>query len=261
MDVLTNKLVDFGNRCRHTPDCPQLFSRPQSQKKTFSTLHIATENLAEYYHHPIDSWLPNLHAIRETRRRQRSERREAIASIARVMVNHLDMASMKIVRAFNGELVEMSVKELAIKANIHLRRAERALRDLRHANYLELKYRVEHLPDGTIKPKVAIKRLTALFFYHLGISFEKLKKESERAKAQFKRFNKKARMKAAELKSTTEQFFGSFLKKPNYRPKRPYHETPEYKRRQADLWYQLQQQHPDWTHEAIKSHAESLLRG
>lgn len=250
----------IGNRCGHIPECPQLFARPEKQKKTYSSIHIATEHLAEYYHQPIDNWLPNIHAIRDTKRQQRSERREAIASIARVMVNHIDMASMKIVRAFNGDLVEMSVKELAKKAHIHIRRAERALTDLRHANYLELQYRVEHMPDGTIKPKIAIKRLTALFFYHLGISFEKLKQESERAKAQFKKFNKKARMKAAEVKFATGNFFGRFLKKPGYKPKRPYKEHPELKRKQTDLWYQLRQKHPDWNLQQIKTHAEQLLK-
>jgi DNA-binding transcriptional ArsR family regulator len=248
-----------GNKCGHIRQCPQFFVRPAEQKKTYSSLHIASEHLTEYYFQPVDNWLPNIHAIRDSKRQQRSERREAISAMAGVMVNHLDMATMKIMRVYKGELVEMSVKELAQKASLHLRRAERALKDLREAGYLELQYRVEHMPDGTIKPKIAIKRLTALFFYHLGISFEKLRKECERARAQFKRFNKKARMKAAEMKAGTEGFFSRFLKKTGYQPRNTVKKSSERARREAQLWHQLRQEHPDWTLTQIKQQAQATL--
>lgn len=236
---------------------PKFFVRPQEQKKTYSSIHTASQHLTEYYYQPVDNWLPNLNSMRNSERQQRSERREAIAAISAVMVNHVDMATMKIVRLFNKQLVPLSIKELATKAGINVRRAERALKDLKSAGYLELQYRVEHMPDGTIKPLIAIKRLSATFFYHLGVSFEKLQHECERAKKQLAKFSKKARMKAAELKANTQDFFGRFLKKPAYRPRRA--KNPGHTQNEMAMWQQLMKEHPDWSSIQIKAEAKRRL--
>lgn len=241
-----------GNRCGHIPEAPQLYIRPKEQKKTYSSIHIATERLEEYYYQPVNNWLPNLHLRRKTLRQQRSERREAVLALASVMVNHVDMATMRVVRLFNNKLVELSIKELAAKAHIHLRRAERALKDLKEAGYIDLQYRVEHCADGTIKPKIAIKRLSALFFYHLGVSFEKLKKEGDRAKKHLAKFSKHARMKASEFKGASTSFFKSFGNRPLFkRPAKANSDITQNKRR-AEFAYTLKINHPDWGIDKIK---------
>jgi hypothetical protein len=244
-----------GNRCGHVRELPRFYARPEEHKKTFDILHRASERLQEYYFDPIDNWLPCLNYARESERRQRSERREAIVAISAVMLNALDIASLGIVRLNKGNLEPLSIKQLAERAGIGERRAERAIYDLKRAKYLELDYRYETLPNGEIKPLIAIKRLSALFFYHLGITYEKLQQVQAYARKKLARFNKQARMTAEEAKHTTKQFFNKFLKRPQYKPVKTSHSNP-ISVEEVLRWQELMRQHPDWSPEQIKQAAK-----
>lgn len=267
MDILTTNIAEniagYGNRCGHVPHAPMIYTRPTENRKTYSSIHTAQRNLSEYYFKPLTSWLPHLFLARRSTRQQRSERREAIASIASVMANYVDLASMKIVRLYNKELIPLSVKELASKAGVHIRRAERAIKDLRESGYLELEYRYERNDEGDIVPKVAIKRLSTLFFFHLGVTYEKLKREIDRAKKHAAKFNKKARMKLAQLNESSNTLLNHMLPSSPATGKRKSYRQKEADRvlekQRVQLIWQLKQQHPDLPIEQIKKKAESLM--
>lgn len=241
----------FGNRCGHIRELPRFYARPEEHKKTYDIIHIAAERVQDYYWNPVENWLPNLSYARSTTRQQRSERREAIAAITSIMLNSLDLATFRIIRLFNGTPIPLSVKEIATKAGIGERRVERAIFDLKRAGYLEVNYRYESLPSGQIKPLVAIKSFSSSFFYHLGITYEKLEQVRLFAKNRLKKFNRKLQMAAAEAKSA----FRGFASKLEFRPTKNYN-TPKTSIDEIIRWQKLREEHPDWSPEQIKAAAK-----
>ena len=159
------------------------YTRPDTHKKTYDIIHRSCEKLKEYYFEPKDSWLPNLEYARDSNRQTRSERREAIAIVGQVMLNHMDMASLKVAFWKRESHYPISIELISQLANIGPKTLRESLR--RHETSrlpLTFEYRVQNaLPDGSIKPMVAIKKIAKLFFYHLGISFDKLNRCQEYA--------------------------------------------------------------------------------
>ena len=172
----TSPGVSWGNGCAHRVDAPRFFERSTRQKRTYDVIHFCLANLQRYYFSPHE-WLPNLTFARTSTRQQRSERREAIASVAQVLVNSVDMSSLYIASLKDGKKQPLSVVSIAKAANISQRRCERALLDLKRAGYLELLYRSRlDKTTGELRAQVAFKRFSRLFFYHLGITYNKLQR-------------------------------------------------------------------------------------
>jgi len=252
----------------HNPMAPCFYERPQHHKRTYDVLHFACERLKEYYFEPRDNWLPNLEFARDSNRQTRSERREAIAAVGQVMANYVDMATLKVAFWKKEGSYPISVELLAQLAKLSRRRCERALVDMKRAGYLEFDYRVKTLADGSLQPMVAIKRLAKLFFYHLGISFEKLRQVQEYAKKKFAKFSKKLRMQTAASKGALHDLFGRGRKR-GTGPKKPFSDTSitttgppkdlAQKKRYGELLYLLSQQYPDWPHDKVRTEANMML--
>ena len=252
----------------HIPSNPRFYERPQHHKRTYDVLHIACERLKDYYFQPRDNWLPNLEFARDSTRQTRSERREAIAAVGQVMANFVDMASLKVAFFKQQGSYPISVELLAQLAKLSRRRCERALADMKRAGYLAFEYRVKTLPDGSLQPMVAIKKLAKLFFYHLGISFEKLQQVQDYAKKKLAKMSKKLRMQLAANKDALQ---GLFRKGHNRAagPKKPFSDTPiastgppvdmNQKKRYGELLYLLSQQYPDWSHDKVRTEAHKML--
>ena len=254
--------------CEHLPDAPKFFERPSHHKRTYDVLHRACERLKEYYFDPRDNWLPNLEFARDSNRQTRSERREAIAAVGQVMANYVDMASLKVAFWKKEGSYPISVELLAKLAKLSRRRCERALSDMKRAGYLEFEYRVKTLSDGTLQPMVAIKKLAKLFFYHLGISFEKLQQVQDYAKKKLAKLSKKLRMQTAASKDALRNLFGAGRKRSN-KPQKLFGDTAtsstrppkelSQKKRYAELLYLLHQQYPDWPHDKLRTEAHNML--
>lgn len=252
----------------HLPDAPKFYERPQHHKRTYDVLHFACERLKEYYFQPRDNWLPNLEFARDSHRQTRSERREAIAAVGQVMANYVDMATLKVAFWKQDGSYPVSVELLSKLAKLSRRRCERALADMKRAGYLAFEYRVKTLPDGTLQPMVAIKKLAKLFFYHLGISFEKLQQVQDYAKKKLAKLSKKLRMQAAASKDALSGLFGTGQKRRN-KPHTVFGQAaipstgppPDLtqKKRYAEMLYLLHQQYPDWPHDKIRLEAKKML--
>lgn len=257
------------NECSHAPLNPRFYERPQHHKRTYDVLHFACERLKEYYFQPRDNWLPNLEFARDSNRQTRSERREAIAAVGQVMANYVDMATLKIAFWKKEGSYPISVELLAKLANLSRRRCERALADMKRAGYLEFEYRVKTLPDGTLKPMVAIKKLARLFFFHLGITIDKLNQVQEYAKKKLAKISKRLRMQTEASKDALANLFGAGRNKHKTGPRAIFSGEPpkttgppttlSQKKRYAELIYLLFQQYPDWPHEKIRIEAQKML--
>ena len=248
---------------------PRFYERPQHHKRTYDVLHFACQHLKEYYFEPRDNWLPNLEFARDSNRQTRSERREAIAAVGQVMANYVDMATLKVAFWKKEGSYPISVELLAQLAKLSRRRCERALADMKRAGYLEFDYRVKTLADGSLQPMVAIKRLAKLFFYHLGISFEKLQQVQEYAKKKFAKFSKKLRMQTAASKGALSDLFGGGHKKRGTGPKKVFSDSHvtttgppkdlSHRKRFSEILYLLYQQNPDWPHDKLRTEANKML--
>ena len=252
--------------CKHAPTEPVFYERPTHHKRTYDVLHFACERLKQYYFQPRDNWLPNLEFAKDSPRQTRSERREAIAAVGQVMANFVDMATLKVAFYQQQGSYPISVALLAQLAQLSRRRCERALSDMKRAGYLQFEYRVKTLKDGTLQPMVAIKKLAKLFFYHLGISFEKLQQVQDYAKKKLAKVSKKLRMQAAVGKDRLQGLFTPNRQRGNG-PQRLFNQPPNtrgsppeaHRRRLGELWVLLKQRYPSWSVDKIKTEAQQML--
>lgn len=157
----------YGNHCGHVPESPRLYTRPAYKKKTYDILTDAQDNLKSYYFEP-KKWLTN---IDETRFRvttgdrmgqQRTESREAVAAIAGVILDHLDLDTMNVVKYKKGKPRDMSIYDIAEKANLTYERCWRALMVLQNSSYVTSQQEKVNV--------VALKRVSLQLLHHLGIS-------------------------------------------------------------------------------------------
>jgi len=120
-------------------------------------------------------------------------RLEACITVAQTLVYFTDFETGYVGKFCKktGEFKHMSIGSIAYYAGIGLRRTKRALEDLTITFYFESKKRVRRLSEMMFKSYTSIKKLTAKFFYHLGIKEKTLKKikrfkEQQRAEIQSK---------------------------------------------------------------------------
>jgi len=184
-----------GNRCNHDPLFPKFFERSKYSKSTYDILHQAMEATQDYYDDPKNH-LERIFYSRESDRKQRSESREAVSLVSQVIFNHLDLASMQVVKyTKDGELIPMSVNQIAEEAGINERRTYRALDVLKIAGYIEFEYRNKKTGDEIIALR-SIKRVSMLIFEHLGIARDKVAKCITYAREQAEKLVKKASKEA-----------------------------------------------------------------
>ena len=184
----------YGNRCGHTKQAPKLYHRPEHHKPTHMILHRCIERFSEWYKRPEIGYLESFCEMKQTQRR--SERREALASIGRVIMSHLDLSSMCPVQFTKNGNKQLSVKTIADRAGVSLRRAYRVMYDLKQAGYIDIKEQHRYEADGSIKSVVAIKRISAQLLYQLGITVQALSKAKQHAE----RFNKSVVKKIKKAK-------------------------------------------------------------
>lgn len=157
----------YGNHCGHVPEEPRLYIRPAYKKKTYDILTDAQDNLSKYYDEP-KKWLTNIDETRfngETGNRmgqQRTESREAVAAVAGVILDHLDLDTMNVVKYKKGKPFDMSIYDIAEKSNLNYERCWRALMVLQNGSYV-----TSHQEKVKV---VALKRVSLQLLYDLGIS-------------------------------------------------------------------------------------------
>jgi ribosomal protein S25 len=179
----------FGNRCGHDPDNPRQFMPPESHGKRPPVIALLQKKLLNYYSRPIA--IPSLNAANGSDKQQRSERREACTALLSVLLHYLDIKTMRVgVPTDNGSFAGLTMSLLAERAGIELRRAERAMRDLKAAGLVNVFPICEKLGECSYKGYAAIRTISDKLFTIFGLKKE-LKRNRDKASKKAKKIEKK----------------------------------------------------------------------
>jgi hypothetical protein len=199
-----------GNRCNHNPEAPRFFSPSDNQRTERHSprpaiLKRLTSAIEEYFDSP--KILPTLNAANGSQRQQRTERREACCAVLGVLVHFLDLVTLRVgIPQTNGSMegIPMESKDLdgggrivglAEMAGLCVRRAERAIRDLKAAGIITVHPICEKIEEGVYKGYAAIRTITAKLFDVVGLG-RWLTHERRKAKERRDKRTEKARRKA-----------------------------------------------------------------
>jgi hypothetical protein len=132
-------------------------------------LTAAIERLEAYLDDPASS-LPTLNTANGNDRQQRLERRRACVQLLRAQIQYMDLASMRVgVPQTGGKFLCLTLKFLARKAGLGLRRAERAMADLLRAGLVRSSQRCAKDEAGNYRGLAAIRQLPVALFGALGL--------------------------------------------------------------------------------------------
>ncbi|WP_051555235.1 hypothetical protein [Legionella fairfieldensis] len=179
-----------GNWCGHNPNEPRFFDTPEDHKIRPKILTWAMNAWRRFYTLP-DSYFKEIRVYRISSRQQRSESREAVASIAQVLLHYTELASLRVgVPHITKGFRSLTIDFLAKKAGIGFKRAERALSVLKGAGYLRMIERFDTKEiDGEKKfiGLAAVKCLTPSFFKACGINLQWLSAQRKLARKRITR--------------------------------------------------------------------------
>lgn len=182
-----------GNRCGHNPEAPRPFIKPEMHKARPKILTCASEVWRNFYNAP-KAYFVELRFLRASRRQQRSESREAVMSIAQVLLHYVELASLRVGVPYVSKdgFCSLTIEFLAEKAGLSLKRAKRAIALLKRAGYLTLIERFDIKKDELSNETkfiglAAVKCLTASFFKACGIDLVWLAAQRKLARKRLKK--------------------------------------------------------------------------
>lgn len=176
-----------GNFCGHQPDAPRLeLVRATTNKTRPKILAELQRRVRQYYSAP--RYIPSLNAANGSKRQQRSERREACLLLLNAILEFTDLASLRCGVPSSNGFISLTLDYLVQYTGLNMRRAERAIADLKRANLLTVSQPRQLQDDGSWRGLAAVKAVNALLFTAFGLH-ERLKHERDRAT---KRLAKKA---------------------------------------------------------------------
>jgi hypothetical protein len=168
-----------GNRCGHDPAHPRFFSPPARHAARPKIIQRIITAIRGYYHSP-SATLPGLNAANESERQQRSERREACCAILGAILHYTDLVTLRVgIPQADGSMAGLTMETLAklsglahvddSGAVVCIRRAERAVADLKAAGILTVHALCERLEDATYRGTAAIRTVSKHLFAALGL--------------------------------------------------------------------------------------------
>lgn len=178
-----------GNNCGHTPDLPRWFEPPKQHTRP-KLIEKAIQEIRRYYSEPA-STIPSLNLANGSDRQQRSERREACLSVLGCLLHYLDLATLRVGIPQNDSSFQgISMPFIAEKAELNLKRAERAVRDLIKAGLITVHPLCKKLSDTLYKGYAAIRTVSAKLFTIFGMA-GRLRFERDKASARLKKKTRK----------------------------------------------------------------------
>lgn len=190
--------LSFGNRCGHKPDEPRDFIPPENHGKRPPVIAMLMKKLDNYYSNP--ACIPSLNAANGSDKQQRSERREGCKLTLKAMLHYLDLKTMRVgIPQENGQFVGLTMSLLAERAGIELRRAERAVRDLKAAGILKVFPICEKLDECSYKGFAAIRTISAKMFAVFGLKKELKRNRNKASKKALKKESKPDERELAKI--------------------------------------------------------------
>jgi len=164
----TNPKKPTGNKCGHSPEEPRQFRPPKDHRPSPGFINEFIRRIVKYYEDP--SLFPALNAANGSKRQQRSERREAICQMFGSLAHYMDLITLIIgVPSTEGGMKGLTMPYLAEKAEISLRRSERAMHDIKAAGIVNVFPICEKLDDTTYKGYAALRVFNVEVFVVLGL--------------------------------------------------------------------------------------------
>lgn len=195
-----------GNKCGHDPEAPRFFAPPPQHNARPKILQRIQTAIRDYYARP-SATLPVLNAVNESERQQRSERREACCSILQALIHYTDLVTLRVgFPQADGTMAGLTMETLAKLSGLaHLdtatgevvcmRRAERAIADLKAAGIITVKRQYEEPEKGVYKGLAAIRTVSKHLFTALGLG-RWLEHERRRAQERKEKRDRKRQGKA-----------------------------------------------------------------
>ena len=183
-----------GNYCGHSPEAPRLGLVKEVVAVGKSLPGILTElqeRIKRYYSKP--DTIPSLRNANQSAkgRQQRSERREACLLLLTAIVSYTDLVSLRCGVPTKKGFMSLTLNFLVEYTGLHMRRAERAMADLKRANLITCSQPRQLKEDGTYRGLAAVKAVNKLLFTAFGLA-ERLKHETQRAMDRLAKKIKKA---------------------------------------------------------------------
>lgn len=195
------QVLPWPNYCGHLPNQPEFFSPPKTHKQRSKIITETMQSLEVAYFDP-QAKLASIQNHIDTGDQVKSPRREAVIRILQVMLYYVDDASGRVGRRLqDGRFEDLSVSKLAALANLRLKRAKRAMKDIIKSGYLFVTRQFQRARNGDIFALPSMKEFTPKFFMELDIkgklwqgwfALKNWKKERE-AKKEYKTDKKKAK--------------------------------------------------------------------
>lgn len=172
--------VGIGNKCGHQPDSPRYFSAPENHANRPIFIKAFQNKFQNFYVNP--ALLRGLNNPSESNRQKRTERREACVAIMGSLGHYVDLVTYRVgIPQADGSMMGLTMPYLAKLANLSLRRAERAVHDLKKAGYITVHPICIKLADAKYKGIAAIRTISRELFTALGMDAW-LKHEQRKAK-------------------------------------------------------------------------------
>jgi len=278
-----------GNRCGHDPKHPN-FAPPNSKRPKF--IQKAIEKIHDAYTDLSVLLTLNFHIHGF---KVRSERREAYSKVLAVVLEHTDLATLRVGFPTENGFFNYTLEYLAARTGMGLRRVARAIRDLKKIGFLIISQIRERLTDGSYRSFSAIKTVSTTLFNALGLrgwldkeranARERLRikqKTYEKACAKkgatmmkqltakiagmaptnpVRNADEKAQEKAAKKRQTPVQTITATTGARSLDPVRKYLDqlNPEAKALISKLALDILTEHPDWSRDKIYAEAKRLL--
>lgn len=241
-----------GNRCGHDPQAPSYYTPPESYKRPPSVIQYALNNLRGFYEAP-KQLLKSIALTRHSLRRERSEAREADMQVLGVLIQHLDLVTMRFgMHQKEGGFISFdrryiakrlgwrdeqdeandakALKEGKKPSHRGIKRVGRVLERLYKAGYV-----ISHPRCKVVKGEggetlhvglASVRCLSMRVFTDLGIDAQLVKKKRDEAS---KRLKKRLKAEAKEkekqqlgllqqMMKKMKQASPAFLKRPTYTP-------------------------------------------
>ena len=246
-----------GNSCGHDPQRPRLtLTKPPKTGKggiPFVLSHLMAL-LKSYYDNPRQI-IPSLDLANGSNRQQRSERREACILMLTVLLKYTDLASLRVGIPTEDGFLSLTVDYLTKQTGMPLRRAERALADLKAAGLVTIAQPRKRLPDGSWKGLAAVKAISRHLFAAFGLGSMLKRERNKASKRQAKKSKKQETAGQARLALALKALTGKLSSKPKRRPP----DDLEYRRRLNVKLAELKAKHWDWTRERLIEEAERSI--
>lgn len=237
-----------GNYCGHNPANPQRSLAEPLPEKFPYVLAELMRRLADYLDNPQK--IPTLNRLPWSRRRHRSEGREACLLVMLAILRYTDLVTLTVGVPTEGGLGTMSIDTLAKKAGLSVSRAARAVARWQAAGVLTVK-RLPPDAEGAPSTLPAIKAVSAKLWGMFGL-LRKLGEVRPIISAKIAREGRKLSRKIMGVRAKARTGLAlDVMKKMLPQVHQSAHDV-ERQRQIAAREIDLMQQHPDWPPDKIR---------